>query len=168
MLKKALETTNALAKKATLEVEKEHTLLLKLKVIKPFSQYVDSVLFSRMKTAYGEFVSLTDPILTHDVIDRMVNKCECQLPHQWKQLQAILGFDDEFEKMNASQPLLSKEHLTKFYRQMTPSTMMALCRVRNSHHFVNWACVLIVVMYGQSNIDVSQDGFLLSLDSQLA
>jgi hypothetical protein len=156
MSKKAIETSNALTKKAHLEAEKEKTLSLDPKVIKPFSQYVDSVMYSCMQTAYGEFVSLTDPILMHDVIDGMVNKCERQLPHHWKQLQSLLGFSNSFKKMDASQPLLSKEHLTKFYRQMTLYELKSLCRVCNSHHFVNWACVLTAVMYGQSNLDVSR------------
>jgi hypothetical protein len=155
MSKKAVETTNAAAKKATLEAEKATTLSLDPKVIKTFSQYVDSVVLSRMKTAYGEFVSLTDPILTHDVIDGIVEECERQLPYHWKQLQALLEFDNSFKKTDESKPLLSKEHLSKFYRRMTLYKLMALRRVCNSHHFVNWACVLTAVMYGQSNIDVS-------------
>jgi hypothetical protein len=128
MSKKALETSNAVAKKASLEAEKAQSISLEPKVIKPFSQYVDAVVLSRMKTAYGEFVSLTDPILTHDVIDGMVNECERQLPHHWKQLQLILGFDNSFKKSDESQPLLAKEHLTKFYRRMTLYELMALCR----------------------------------------
>jgi hypothetical protein len=127
MSKNALETSNALLKKVTLEAEKEQTLSLDRKVIKPSSQYVDSVVFSRMQTAYGECVLLTDPILTHDFIDGMVNECECQLPHHWKQLQAILGFDNQFKKTNALQHLLLKEHLTKFYRQMRLYELMVLC-----------------------------------------
>ncbi len=119
MSKKAVETSNSFAKRSVLEAEKEQTLSLDPKLIKPFSQYVDSVVMARMQTAYGEFVSLTDPILTHKVIDGMVNECERQLPHHWKKLQSILGFDNSFKKTNVLQPLLSKEYLRKFYRRMT-------------------------------------------------
>jgi hypothetical protein len=126
MSKKAIKTSNALTKKAHLEAEKEKTLSLDPKVIKPFSQFVNSVVYSCMQTAYGEFVSLTDPILTHDVIDGLVNECERQLPHHWKQLKSLLGFSNSFKKMDASQPLLSKEHLTKFYRRMTLYELMLL------------------------------------------
>jgi hypothetical protein len=80
--------------KTALEAEKEKTLSVDPKVIKPFSQYVDSVVYSHI-------VSLTDPILTHDVINGMVDKCERQLPHQWKQLQQILGFDNSLKRTNA-------------------------------------------------------------------
>jgi hypothetical protein len=38
---------------------------------------------------------------------------------------------------------------------MTFYELMALFRVRNSHHFVNWACVSMAVIYGQSSLDVS-------------
>jgi hypothetical protein len=109
-----------------------------------------------MRAAYDDFVSLTDPIVTHNGIDGMVNECEIQLPHLWKQLQAILGFDNSFKETNNSEPKLAKEHLIKFYWRMTFYELMALSRVRNSHHFVNWACILAAVMYGQSNIDVSR------------
>jgi hypothetical protein len=64
MSKKTIETSNALTKKAHLEAEKEKTLSLDPKVIQPFSQHVNYVVYSCMHTAYGEFVLLTDPILT--------------------------------------------------------------------------------------------------------
>jgi hypothetical protein len=108
MAKKVTETANSALKKAKQEEAKRISLSLEPKVIKPFSEYVDTIVYARMRAAYGDFVSLTDPILTHDAIDSMVNECENRLPQHWKQLQGILGFDNSFKKTNPTQPKLSK------------------------------------------------------------
>jgi hypothetical protein len=78
MAKKVSETANASLKKAKLEEAKQRSLSLDPKVIKPFSEFVDSIVYERMHAAYGDFVSLTDPIVTHNAIDGMVNECEIQ------------------------------------------------------------------------------------------
>jgi hypothetical protein len=83
MAKKVTKTANAVSKKAKLEEAKRNSLSLEPKVIKPFSEYVDTIVYARMRAVYGDFVSLTDPILTHDAIDCMVDECENRLPQHW-------------------------------------------------------------------------------------
>jgi hypothetical protein len=104
-------------------------------LIQPLSKYVDEVIERRMCAAYGEFISLTDPIITTVDIDGMVEEAKCLLPSQWRMLQELLGYDTAFKKRSESEVKVTREHLLKLYNRMTLYKIMALSRIRNPHNF---------------------------------
>jgi hypothetical protein len=126
-------------------------------LIQPLSKYVDAIIERRMSSAYGEFISLTDPIITSLDVDGMVEEAKRLVPIQWRMLQAILGYDTAFKKRSETEEVIVvREHLLQLYNRITLYEIMALSRVRNPHNFVYWACIAAAVMYGQSNLDVSR------------
>jgi hypothetical protein len=109
----------------------KHSMSLSLdqQLVQPLSKYVDDVISRRMCAAYGEFISLTDPIITSSDVDGMVQECKRLLPTHWRSVQELLGYDTALKKKSDSEEaILSREHLLKLYNRITFYEIMAIAR----------------------------------------
>jgi hypothetical protein len=76
------------------------SLSLEQPIIQPISKYVDDVIEGRMRSTYGEFISLSDPIITSNDVDGMVEECKRLLPIHWRSVQELLGYDTSSQATN--------------------------------------------------------------------
>jgi hypothetical protein len=55
------------------------------------SNFVDAIVKEKFRLSFGHFISITDPILTHEEIDKMVDFTRTTIPSIWKGVQDLLG-----------------------------------------------------------------------------
>jgi hypothetical protein len=72
------------------------------------SDFVDGIVKENCSLSFGHFISLSDPIVTHDEIDRMVEFTWNAIPAIWKGIQDLLGYSDAYKKRDSSEMCASK------------------------------------------------------------
>jgi hypothetical protein len=64
-------------------------LLLTNSIMEPVSDFVDTIVKNRFRLSFGHFLSITDPILSHKEIDRMVDFTRTSIPQIWQLVQEL-------------------------------------------------------------------------------
>jgi hypothetical protein len=67
--------------------------------MEPVSDFVDGIVKEKFHLSFGHCISLTDPTLMHDDINRMVVDCtRTTIPTIWRGVQDLLGYSDAYKK----------------------------------------------------------------------
>jgi hypothetical protein len=106
-----------------------------------YSSKVDAIIASTIAACYGEFVTLTQPILLQSTINSLAGECHSLFPLQCTAISTLLNFEENSE-------LQKRLHLLPFYSRMVFYSFMSLARMRNNKNFAWWGVVNACIRYG--------------------
>jgi hypothetical protein len=106
-----------------------------------FENFVESRIALLVKQCYGNFVTLTSPIISQADLNSFVKKFVQLLPQQFLVLWTMLNFND-------NNNLEKRSHLQAFYLRMVLYQFIAMNRIRNSKTFPWWALCNAAARYG--------------------
>jgi hypothetical protein len=168
----AMSKLTAAAKKSGVDADDTKLgpicLSLTNSIMEPVSDLVDAIVKDRFRLSFGHFLSIPDPILSREEIDRMVNFTRTSIPQIWKLVQELLGYSDAYTKKDLTVIYTVKRHLAgKTYSRNTFYQIVALTRMRNGKHFSYWASIGALAAYAKFSIrNERTDSKLLRLDNK--
>jgi hypothetical protein len=103
-------------------------------VYKTFVQHIDGVVEKAVIGCYGTFVSLTEPIISHQEIVRLVAMFKSKFAEAYWALAQLLNYTRHMKNTRS-------QHLLPFYDRMIFYHFLSMARVRCHRTFSWWALV---------------------------
>jgi hypothetical protein len=110
-----------------------------------FEAFVESRIEFAVKQCYGNFVTLTAPIISQTELNAFVKKFVELMPQQFLVIWTMLNFND-------NNNLKRRMHLQAFYLRMVLYQFIAMNRIRNCKTFSWWALCNAAARYGSQNV----------------
>jgi hypothetical protein len=102
---------------------------------------VDSNIASAVNNCYGEFLTLTEPILSQATITSLADECHALFSLQCTAISTLLNFHENSK-------LQKRSHLLPFYHRMVFYSFMSLARMRCNKNVGWWGVINACIRYG--------------------
>jgi hypothetical protein len=110
-----------------------------------FKAFIESRIHVAVKQCYGQFVTLTSPIISQANLNSFLEKFVELMPQQFLALWTMLNF-------NENNNLKRRMHLEAFYLRMVLYQFIPMNRIGNSQTFCQWALCNAAARYDSHGV----------------